>query len=96
MQIVDHGHEYLLDSLDGNQENKLIFVKREGSKYPGNIGSHPGTTMQEVLRVLIDRACYVNNQIYSGQTALAIEHMKLALYQLEIRAANRHNRPVNA
>ncbi len=45
MKIVDLGHEYTLDSLDGECENRVIFVKREGDGYPGNTGCHPGTTL---------------------------------------------------
>lgn len=95
MKVIDPGHEYLLDSLDGEQENRLVFVKREGEKYPGNAGHHPGTTMQEVLRALIDRAEYVNAQILSEETLTSISRMKDALYWLEVRAARRHGRPAN-
>lgn len=94
MKVIDPGHEYTLDSLDGEHENRLVFVKREGQKYPGNIGSHPGTTMQEVLRALIDRAEYVNNQIPCSETETAIHHMQYALYAFETRAARRHKRKI--
>lgn len=96
MNVVDPGHEYLLDSLDGEQINHLIFVKREGVNYPGNVGHHPGTTMQEVLRALIHRAAYVNNQIWCEETEQAIMHMEAAVLVLEIRAAKRHSRSLDA
>jgi hypothetical protein len=92
MRVIDPGHEYDLDSLDGEQSNHLVFVKREGAGYPGNVGHHPGTTMQEVLRALIDRAVYVNDQIFSEETSEAIEHMKRAIILFELRAAKRHGR----
>lgn len=92
MNVIDPGHEYLLDSLDGEQENRLVFVKREGKKYPGNVGSHPGTTMQEVLRALVDRAMYVNNQLPCLETTGAIEYMQFAIIILERRAARCHHR----
>jgi hypothetical protein len=92
MVVVDPGHEYLLTSLDGDQENRLVFVKREGIGYPGNVGHHPGTTMQEVLRALVERANYVNNQIRHEDTTTATELMMLAVYYLEKRAAERHGR----
>ncbi len=94
MRVIDPGHEYELDSLDGEQSNRLIFVKREGAKYPGNIGHHSGTTMQDVLRAIIDRAEYVNAQIYDVDTEAAIQHMKIAIYVLERRAAARHGRAI--
>jgi hypothetical protein len=92
VKIIDPGHEYTLDSLDGEQENRLVFVKREGEKYPGNVGAHPGTTCQEVLRALIDRLKYVNGQIASHETQLAICDLENAIYRLEKRAALRHGR----
>lgn len=92
MKVLDPGHEYLLDSLDGDQENRLVFVKREGEKYQGNIGHHSGTTMQEVLRALLDRAVYVNNQIHDEHTDYAIQCMQSAIMHLEMRAAIRHGR----
>ncbi len=92
MKVIDPGHEYTLDSLDGDQENRLVFVKREGEKYPGNVGHRPGTTMQEVLRALIDRAIYVNNQTPCRETGKAIEAMMTAVWQFELRAARRHGR----
>lgn len=95
MEVVDSGHEYILDSLDGEQVNRLVFVKREGEKYPGNVGSHPGTTIQEVLRALIERGEYVNRQTPSEHTRYAIRYLKWSLYRLEVRAAERHGRTVN-
>ena len=92
VKIIDPGHEYELASLDGEQVNRLVFVKREGKGYPGNVGHHPGTTMQECLRALIDRAKYVQNQIPCEETHKAIKHMADAVYLLELRAARRHNR----
>lgn len=96
MKVLDPGHEYVLDSLDGELHQTLTFVKREGSKYPGNVGSHPGTTMQEVLRALIERAEYVNRQIPCEETFMAISLMKSALLLFELRAARRHGRPLTA
>lgn len=95
MKVIDPGHEYLLASLDGEQVNQLVFVKREGPGYPGNAGHHPGTTMQECLRALIDRASYVNGQIPCSETAAVIYFLRHAIFLLEVRAAGRHKRRVN-
>ena len=62
MRVLDPGHRYALRHLDGDGETVLQFVNREGEKYPGNAGACEGTTMQEILRALIDRAAYVNGQ----------------------------------
>lgn len=70
----------------------LTFVKREGDGYPGNVGHYPGTTTQEVLRALIDRTEYVNNQIPCEENLEVLRHLRSAILQLEDRAAFRHGR----
>jgi hypothetical protein len=52
MKIIDPGHKYELDQLDGEGKEILTFVKRDtpSERYPGNQGHYPGTNMQEVLR----------------------------------------------
>ncbi len=95
MKIIDNGHEYSLSSLDGGPPIRLVFVKREGEGYPGNVGHHPGTTMQEVLRALVERATYVNNQIPCEETTETIYLLKQAIFLLESRAAKRHGRSVD-
>ena len=92
MHVIDPGHSYLLDSLDGEQSNHLVFVKREGPGYPGNVGHHPGTNMQEVLRALIERAEYLYEQIPCTETHECIQLWKRSLWLLEKRAAERHGR----
>lgn len=92
MKVLDPGHEYELASLDDGEPQRLIFVKREGAGYPGNVGHHPGTIMQEVLRALIERLEYVGRQIPCPETELSISHLKTVLFLLESRAARRHGR----
>lgn len=92
MNIRDPGHDYVLASLDGDAPQRLTFVKREGPGFPGNVGHHPGTTTQEVLRALIDRGEYVNSQIPCAETEAATALMRTALLLLELRAARRHGR----
>jgi hypothetical protein len=97
MKVIDPGHSYALRVLDefsakGEVVSSLVFVKREGPGYPGNVGHHSGTTTQEVLRALIDRAHYVNGQIPDERNDDAIAHMRDAIYALEHRAAERHDR----
>lgn len=93
MKILEAGHTYLLNTLDGKGEQQhLIFVKREGLGYPFNVGSHGGTNVQEVLRALIDRTRYLLNQIPSAETEAALACMETALLLFEMRAARRHGR----
>lgn len=96
MREIDPGHVYHLDHLDYDisdyhRVESLRFVKREGSGYPGNIGHHAGTTTQEVMRVLIARLKYVDNQIPHWSNKLCIQLLRQCILYLEMRASNRHN-----
>lgn len=98
MKVLDPGHQYELSTLDRFLQHEpdqvLTFVKREGSGYPGNVGHYSGTTTQEVLRALINRAIYVNNQLPCAETMESIDLMKRIIYIYEIRAAQRHGREI--
>lgn len=48
MKVIEPGHVYELETLDGAAPNRLVFVNRE----PGT--EHAGTQTQEVLRTTID------------------------------------------
>jgi hypothetical protein len=88
--VVDPGHLYLLDHLDGGEQSVLQFVKREGPGYPGNVGHHEGTTVQEVCRALIARLKYVDQQEQHPANTASIGYLRSVIYQLEVRAAKRH------
>lgn len=95
MEVVDPGHMYILRELDSGSfviPQILTFVKREGEGYPGNDGSHPGTTTQEVLRALIDRTQYVHRQIPHWSNLVVLASLREAIVLLESRAAERHGR----
>lgn len=98
MRVVVPGHAYLLDVLDSQEPaaRPLIFVQRVGPHYPGNVAAHPGSTSQEVLRALIDRADYVNRQIPCLETELGRNAMATALALFEIRAARVKGRALAA
>ena len=95
MRVLDAGHLYELASLDGGDVRILRFVKRMGPKYPGNDWAYGGTTSQEVLRALIDRARYLNAQIPCAETEAIIGNLQTALLLFEIRAARVHGRPLD-
>lgn len=92
MKVIDRGHKYKLHTLDGDTKSYLTFVKREGLGYPGNVGSYPGTTCQEVLRALIDRLEYLNNQIPCWQNQIARLCCIIALWLFEYRHSRRKGR----
>jgi hypothetical protein len=92
MRVLDPGHAYELRHLDGTGVSVLVFVKREGPGYPGNVGHHQGTNLQEVIRALINRVQYLDGQIHHGRNDEVIWLLRVALVELELRAAERHQR----
>ncbi len=86
MKVVDPGHVYKLDEVDGNFRQELCFVKRVGVAYPGNKGEpHAGVQTQEVLRALIDRMAYVEGQKHHHYNRLVLNHLRQSIYILEQR-----------
>ena len=97
MKVIEPGHIYQLQSLDGSPYELLTFVKRIGEKYPGNKGAaHPGTTIQEVCRALISRVEYVDGQIPNWRNKFVVLHLRAVIHLLELRAAERHGRELKA
>lgn len=92
MKVLDPGHYYELDHLDGDDHEYLVFVKREGEKFPGNVGHYEGTNIQEVLRVLIDRVEYLDKQKPNTHNSFILYDLREALWMLERRAAMQHDR----
>ncbi len=88
MKVLDLGHHYHLEVYDkGHDHEDLMFMKRVGERYPGNIQpSHGGTNCQEVLRALIDRLKYLNEQIACSETEICIGHARHMILLLEQRA----------
>ena len=100
MKVLDPGHCYHVNIYDLGKGihsdllrrciETIQFMKREGENYPGNVGRYPGTNCQELIRVVIDRLKYVDNQIMDPANIHAIYSLRTALHDLEIRAARRH------
>jgi hypothetical protein len=71
IQIIDPGHKYKLPSLDGKHEQVLQFVKRcdpgNPTRFPGNTNAYPGTTIQCVLRALLERFRYLQKQVWAPE-----------------------------
>lgn len=86
MKILTPGHVYELSDLDGDGVQVLRFVQRVGPAYPGNARAEAGTTIQEVLRCLIERLHYVDGQVPCLETDIATGLIESALALLEIRA----------
>jgi hypothetical protein len=96
LTVIDPGHKYLLGSIDGELPQVLQFVKRcdlqDPARFPGNTDAYPGTTLQIVLRALIDRVNYLQGQHGCLENKLLLLCLKLSIWLLEHRAARRHHR----
>ena len=92
MEVIDSGHHYRLENYDthyiSEDSQELIFVKRNDppEKYPGNTSAYPETIMQKVIKALIERLVYVNNQIPCAETESVLSMMRVSLLLLEVRA----------
>lgn len=84
MDIISKGHYYKLATLDGEVDQHLKFVKRfRGAE------NHAGTINQEVLRVLIDRVQFLNDEIQWDGNKEILKHLRMALVLHEARALMR-------
>lgn len=96
MKVIDRGHVYELGTLDGGVPQKLVFVKRfdpkDPSRFPGNFNAHPGTTLQNVIRALLERFRYLQGQIWCVENCVAIRMLRIVLWLLEFRASRRHGK----
>lgn len=86
MEVVEAGHVFRLKNLDdGRGEDTfevLTFVNREDEP-------HAGTTNQEVLRALISRIIYLNDQMPHILNGTILYYLRMALVLHEMRALER-------
>jgi hypothetical protein len=96
MRVIDPGHVYEVASLDGGGPQTVTYVKREGPGYPGNVGHHPGTILQEMWRSEIHRLKYLDGQESCQENYDCINWLRHCILRLEQRAARRHGRELPA
>lgn len=87
MKIIDPGHVYEIEALDGGKPQRIHFVKRQGPNYPGNEDAHSGPITQEFLRAILHRCEYMNNQGSCAETDIIIASLRTAIFAFEVRAA---------
>ena len=86
MECLDAGHTYLLDDNKKPSKTTIItFFKDEKINGDG----YDGTTNQEVLRALIDRVEFLDNQVQSPYTDRILNHLRMALILHEARHLER-------
>ena len=95
MKVIDEGHKYELDHVVTNGHEKITFIKRSGKQVQHD-EQYPGTNSQELLRVLIDRTKYLNDQLTCDESGDILYYLRQALFIYEARAYRRkeqgHNR----
>lgn len=96
MREVEPGHDYLLDTYDGGLGPapwRIRFMKRVGPDYPGNQPpAMSGTNCQEVLRVLIARVKYLNDQKPHVANAWVLNRLREDIWDFELRHAELRGR----
>lgn len=94
MIVIDPGHIYDMWQLGSDDLQRIQFIKRSGGavKYEEEF---PGVQVQEVIRVLIDRSQYLNDIIPCNETQDAIWHLRMALFNYEVRAYRRKQEGLN-
>lgn len=83
MHCYRDGHQYTLEHLDGDSYEHLKFVNR------GHGIDAPGTNNQEVLRVLIDRVKYLEDEVHWEGNEQILFHLRMALVLHESRHLER-------
>lgn len=91
MKAIIPGHYYELENFQGIGAAQLIrFTER--NQVDGSV--IPGTTNEEVIRVLIDRMNFLQSQFPCRENALAVTKLEEALHWLHHRTADRVSRGV--
>lgn len=89
MEVIFSGHRYILDSLDekfidSSEPSQVIqFVDR------GHGHDTAGVTCQEVIRVLIDRVKFLEDELHWDRNKEILYHLRKSLLLFEIRAMER-------
>lgn len=86
MKILDNGHKYLLEDNKTKIDNEILtFFKDEDINGSG----YEGTTNQEVIRALIHRVKFLDNQKPNDLNIKIIKHLRYALVLHEMRHLER-------
>lgn len=100
MRSLDDGHLYEAESHQGEGPAQPIqFVKKQAvvDTVTGNarfVTVTPGTTNEELIRIVIDRIGKLNTKAGCVENHTAVGHLHLALAALESRTRDRRARNV--
>lgn len=92
MKIIQPGHVYDVENIDGPGTQRIQFTERRGwdAELLPEDKRTPGIQSQELLRVLIDRTIYLHAEQAWHENVDIINHLRAALTLYESRAAHRH------
>lgn len=89
MKIIDPGHTYEVENVDGEGTQTIQFVHRRG--HDGQLLAEDqrkeGIQSQELLRVLIDRTIYLHIEQPWSENVKIVQQLRDALRTYEARAA---------
>lgn len=90
MKCLEPGHVYEVANVDGPGVQHIVFVRRRDAR--GELldaRRMPGILSQELLRVLIDRVRFLNDEDPCVEDVEIIHHLRGCLRLFEARAARR-------
>lgn len=92
MKVIDPGHKYEVENIDGSGKQVIQFVKRRGwdAELLPESERIEGIQTQELLRVVIDRTLYLHAEQPWNENVKIVHHLRDALRLYESRAARRH------
>lgn len=95
MDVIEPGHIYALDNVDGlingRSQQQIHFVRRRdaiGELLPER-ERQGGILTQELLRVCIDRTLYLYAEAPCDEDTKIVEHLRAAFTLFESRASRR-------
>ena len=94
MKVVEDGHVYHLKHVNGDGHEVVSFIKRSGGAVTHDV-EHPGTNVQEAIRMLIDRIEYLHAIIPAVENLDCIHHLRMSLLCFEGRAWRRKQAKIN-
>lgn len=91
MRVIEPGHVYEVQNVDGIGTQRIDFVRRrnERGELLDSVGRTQGILTQELLRVAIDRTLYLYAEDPCDEDTEIINHLRAALILNEGRAARR-------
>lgn len=91
MKVIDPGHVYEVENIDGDGTQIIQFVQRRGwdAELLPEEEREEGIQSQELLRVLIDRTLYLHAEQPWQENVKIVHNLRDALRLYEARAARR-------